>query len=107
MIRVTGNAMKSEIANAIHEYNGAIIYAYYDELLPFEDWYQVDSKEYSIRDFCENIETDIKEQVKENEGLPLNMIVIYTNELNYDSLEKWCTDCEYNGYVGTVVLMSK
>lgn len=79
MIKVTGNAMKSEIANAIQKYNGAVIYSYYNELLSFENCWHVNSDEYSVKEFCEGIVNDIRDSVKNNENLPLNMVIIYTN----------------------------
>ena len=69
MIKVSGKSGKSIIAEAIQKYNGAVIYSYYDELLPFENGYHVDSGKYSIDEFCEGITVDIKEKVEGNEGV--------------------------------------
>lgn len=79
MIKITGKTNKSEIANAIQKYNGAVIYSYYNTLLPFENCYHVNDDEYSVIEFCDFVVDNVKEKVNENEGLPLNMIVIYTN----------------------------
>ena len=79
MIKITGKTMKSEIANAIQHYNGAKIFSYDDYLPPFVNCWHVNSDEYSVEEFCEGIMADIKEEVKNKEYLPLQMIVIYTN----------------------------
>ncbi|WP_288681557.1 hypothetical protein [uncultured Eubacterium sp.] len=79
MIQVAGKNGKSIIAEAIQKYNGAIIYSYYNEELPFENCWCVNPDEYSVKKFCEGITVNIKEEVKRNENLPLSMVVIYTN----------------------------
>ena len=106
MIKVTGNAMKLEIANAIHKYNGASIYSYGDYLPPFTECYHVDKCD-AIEEFCDFVLQYLKEKTIDS---PLPMAVIYTNESDCDSikiLEKCCTDCEQKSYVGTVVLMTR
>lgn len=111
MIKISGESGKSEIANAIQKYNGAVIYSYYNELLPFENCWHVNSNEYSIKEFCEGIVADIKEKVKRNEDLPLNMVVIYTNisEIaEIGTLNAYATRLEkVEKLVGTVVVMSR
>ena len=79
MLKVTGNVMKSEIANAIQKYNGAMIYSYYNMMIPFENCYYINDDECSVIEFCDFIVDNVKEKVNENDGLPLSMIVIYTN----------------------------
>lgn len=79
MIKIIGKSSKSEIANAIQKYNGAVIYSYYNTLLPFENCYHVNNDECSVKEFCNFVVDNVKEKVNENDGLPLNMIVIYTN----------------------------
>ena len=107
MIRVTGNAMKSEIANAIQKYNGAVIYSYGDYLPQFMEGYHADKCDGGIKEFCDFVLQNLKEKT---EDCSVPMIVIYTNESdkeNIKTLENCCEKCERNGYVGTVVLMSK
>ena len=70
MIKITGEAMKSEIANAIQSYNGAKIFSYGDYLPPFVDSWYVNSDEYSVDEFCEGIMAIIKEEVENEESLP-------------------------------------
>ena len=79
MIKITGKTRKSEIANAIQEYNGSEIYSYYNIMLPFENCYHINDDECSVTEFCDFIVDNVKEKVNENDGLPLSMIVIYTN----------------------------
>lgn len=79
MIKITGKTRKSEIANAIQEYNGSEIYSYYNTMLPFEHCYHVNDDECSVKEFCDFVVDNVKEKVNENDGLPLSMIVIYTN----------------------------
>lgn len=75
MIKIVGKTGKSEIANAIQKYNGAEIYSYYNTMLPFEHCYHVNDDECNVVEFCDFI----VDNVKENDGIPLSMIVIYTN----------------------------
>ena len=111
MIKVTGKAMKSEIANAIQKYNGAEIYSYSDDLLPFENCWYVNSSKYSIKEFCESVVDNVKEKVKRNENLPLNMIIIYTNVsdiVKIGTLNAYAARIEeVEKLVTTVVLMTK
>ena len=111
MIKVTGKSGKSIIAEAIQKYNGAVIYSYYDELLPFENGYHVDSGKYSVEEFCEGITSDIKEEVKRNEGSPLNMVIIYTSVSDVSEIGTLYTYAErleeVENLVGTVVVMTQ
>lgn len=111
MIQVTGKNGKSIIADAIQRYNGAMIYSYYNEELPFEHYWHVNSDEYSVKEFCEGITANIKEEVKQNENLPLNMIVVYTNLSNIKdiaTLHTWASRLENaEKLVGTVVVMTR
>jgi hypothetical protein len=111
MIKITGKSEKSEIANAIQKYNGAVIYSYYNTLLPFENCYHVNDDECSVIEFCDFVVDNIKEKVNENEGLPLNMIVIYTNLsdlFDISSLIAYASRLEeVEKLVGTVVIMTQ
>lgn len=111
MIKITGNVMKSEIANAIQKYNGAVIYSYYNTLLPFENCYHVNDDECSVKEFCNFVVDNVKEKVNENEGLPLSMIVIYTNisdMMDIGDLTAYASRLEeVERLVGTVVVMTQ
>ena len=54
MIKVTGKTMKSEIANAIQKYNGAIVYSYGDDIPPGTDGYHV-YRCAPVEEFCDFI----------------------------------------------------
>lgn len=111
MIKITGKSGKSEIANAIQKYNGSIIYSYYNTLLPFEDCYHVNDDKCSVKEFCDFVVNDIKEKVNKNDGLPLNMIVIYTNisdVMDIGSLTAYASRLEeVERLVGTVVVITQ
>lgn len=108
MIKVTGNVMKSEIANAIQKYNGAMIYSYGDCLPPFTECFHVNSNDATVQEFCCYILNDLIERTKDSS---IQMIVIYTNESdlkNVGMLEDYSiSNYEHDGYVGTVVLMTR
>lgn len=106
MLRVIGNTMKSEIAAAIQKYNGALIYSYGDYFPPSTDGYHT-NRCITIEEFCDFVLQDLKEKTKDR---PLPMAVIYTNESDAENikiLEDCCVECERNGYIVTVVLMTK
>lgn len=107
MIKVTGNVMKSEIANAIQQYNKAQIYSYGDNL-PFTECYYVDRNECTAQEFCDFILHDLIEKTKDG-AIP--MIVIYTNESDLETIgifeDYAVSNYEHGGYVGTVVLMTR
>lgn len=109
MIKVTGNVMKSEIANAIQHYNKAPIYAYCDDLPPFTECYYVNKSDGNIKEFCDFILEDLIERTKDCYSIP--MIVIYTNESDSENIgtlvDYAVSNYEHGGYVGTVVLMTK
>ena len=111
MIQIAGKNGKSIIADAIQKYNGAPIYSYYNDSLPFEDCWQVSPDEYSVKEFCEGMIADIKEKVKRNENLPLNMVVIYTNLSgieNITTLHTYVSRLEnVEKLVGTIVVMTR
>lgn len=111
MIKVIGNVMKSEIANAIQHYNKAPIYSYGDWLPCIEDCYHVYDSECSLKEFCQFVYDDIEKRILENETFSLNkMCVIYTNlehENDKELLEIYAEEIEKMGYVGTVVIMTK
>ena len=111
MIKITGKSGKSVIANAIQRYCDADIYSYYNELLPFRHCYHVNNNECSIKEFCDFVVDNVKEKVNKNEGLPLNMIVIYTNisdVRDIGSLTAYANRLEeVEKMVGTVVIMTQ
>ena len=107
MIKVTGNDIKSEIANAIQKYNGAEIYSYGDCLPPFIECQHIDKNDATVREFCEYILRDLRKKTKDS---PLPMMVIYTNESvtkNIEALEDYSKIYEHYKYVGNVVLMTR
>ena len=79
MIRVTGEKQKSEIAYAIQKYNKSTIYSYGDFCPIYLDTYITYDTECDPISFCKFVIEDLKEKVRDNEGLPIPMIVIYTN----------------------------
>lgn len=107
MIKVTGNVMKSEIANAIQHYNKAPIYSYGNDL-PFTECYHVNKNHVTVQEFCNFILHDLIEKTKDG-AIP--MIVIYTNESDLEIIgifeDYAVSNYEHGGYVGTVVLMTK
>lgn len=110
MIKITGKSGKSEIANAIQKYNGAEIYSYYNTLLPFENCYHVNDDECSIKEFCKFVVDNVRERVKGNGGLPLNMIVFYTNVIDVVDIKLLyilSERLEKENMVGTVVVMTQ
>lgn len=108
MIKVTGNVMKSEIANAIQKYNGAMIYSYGDCLPPFTECFHVNSNDATVQEFCKYILKDLIEKTKTG---PIPMIVIYTNESDLENIgiltDYAISNYEHGGYVETVVLMTR
>lgn len=107
MIKVTGNVMKSEIANAIQHYNKAPIYAYCDDLPQFTECYHVEKRDATIQEFCDNIIIELGNKEIIN---TIPMLVIYTNvsdENEIKELEDFSHTIEVYGYVGTVVLMTR
>lgn len=111
MIKITGESGKSEIANAIQKYNGAVIYSYYDTMLPFENCYHINDDECSVKEFCDFVVDNVKEKVNENDGLSLSMIVIYTNISDISDtghLYAYAARLEeVEKLVGTVVVISR
>ena len=111
MIKIVGKTGKSEIANAIQKYNGSEIYSYYNTMLPFEHCYHVNDDECSVIEFCDFVVDNVKEKVIENDSLPLNMIVIYTNlsdMFDVKCLYAYASKLEeVEELVGTVVVISQ
>lgn len=111
MIKISGENGKSIIADAIQRYNGAEIYSYYDELIPFEHYWNVDSNKYTVKEFCEDMVANIKKQVAENENSPLNMVIIYTNISDFSeigTLNAYAARLEeVEEIVGTVIVMTR
>ena len=111
MVKITGKANKSEIASAIQKYNGSEIYSYYNMMLPFENCYHVNDDECSIEEFCNFIVDNVKEKVNENDGLPLSMIVIYTNLSDISDISNLYAYAarleEVEKLVGTVVVITQ
>lgn len=105
MIKITGDTMNAEIANAIYDYNKAPIYSYGDYLPPFTECQHENKSDATVREFCEYILRDLKKKTKDSH---LPMIVIYTNESipqNIVALEDYSNVYEHYGYVENVVLM--
>lgn len=110
MIRVTGNNMKSEIAYAIQEYNGAPIYSYGDLAPLHPDVYLTDDTECDPLSFGKFVLNDIEEKVKVNEYLPIPMIIIYTNldsSIRIAIIANYIKEMEDKGLVGNVVFMTR
>ena len=111
MIKITGKTNKSEIVNAIQKYNGAEIYSYYNTMLPFEHCCHVNDDECNVVEFCNFIVDNVKEKVKENDSLPLSMIVIYTNLSDISDIGHLYAYAsrieEVEKLVGTVVVISQ
>ena len=111
MIKITGKSGKSEIENAIQKYNGAVIYSYYNTMLPFENCYHINDDECSVKEFCDFVVDNVKEKVNENNGLSLSMIVIYTNISDISDTGHLYTYAarleEVEKLVGTVVVISQ
>lgn len=111
MIKISGENGKSIIADAIQRYNGAEIYSYYDELIPFEHYWNVDSNKYTVKELCEDMVANIKKQVAENENSPLNMVIIYTNisdSSEIGTLNAYAARLEeVEKIVGTVIVMTR
>ena len=95
MIRVTGEKQKSEIAYAIQKYNKSTIYSYGD-FCPIS--------------FCKFVMENLEEKVRDNEGLPIPMIVIYTNLddlVKITVIENYIKEMENEKLVGNVVFMTR
>ena len=111
MVKIIGKTNKSEIANAIQKYNGAEIYSYYNMMPPFENCYHVNDNECGVEDFCDFVVDNVKEKVNENDGLPLSMIVIYTNLSDISDISHLYAYAarleEVEKLVGTVVVISQ
>lgn len=108
MLKLTGNAGKSVIVDAIKKYNNARVYSYDKELIPVMESYHVNSDECNVEEFCKFVFNDIYELGKEY--LPINMVVIYTNLSaikDVGLIENYALTLEHNHMVGTVVVMSR
>ena len=110
MIRVTGEKQKSEIAYAIQKYNKSIIYSYCDFCPSYMDTYMTYDTECDPISFCKFVVEDLKEKVRDNEGLPIPMIVIYTNLddlVKITVIENYIKEMENEKLVGNVVFMTR
>lgn len=111
MIKVYGEKEKSCIANAIHQYNGALIYSYEERYSGIPECYSVNSNVCSVKDFCQFVYDDLERKMLENENLPMHkMCVIYTNlekKNEIEMLENYAREIEKMGYVGNVIIMFK
>lgn len=80
-------------------------------MLPFENCYHVNDDECNIKEFCDFVVDNVKEKVNENDGLPLSMIVIYTNVSDISDISglRACSNRieEIEKLVGTVVVMTQ
>ena len=110
MIRVTGEKQKSEIAYAIQKYNRLPIYSYGDLCPICADTYITSDIECNPVSFCKFVIDNLKEKVKDNEGLPIPMIIIYTNLdelIKIAIIENYIKEMENEKLVGNVVFMTK
>lgn len=110
MIRVTGEKQKSEIAYAIQKYNRSPIYSYGDLCPICADTYITSDIECNPVSFCKFVIDNLKEKVKDNEGLPIPMIIIYTNLdelIKIAIIENYIKEMENEKLVGNVVFMTK
>lgn len=108
MLAVKGRIGKSVLADAIKKYNNARIYSYDTDIIPSLESYHVQSDECDIKEFCKFVFDDIHNL--DEDILPLNMVVIYTNLSEIDDigmLEDYANTLEQNKMVGTVVIMYK
>lgn len=110
MIRVTGEKQKSEIAYAIQKYNKSTIYSYGDFCPIYLDTYMTYDIECDPISFCKFVMENLKEKVRDNEGLPIPMIVIYTNLddlVKITVIENYIKEMENEKLVGNVVFMTR
>lgn len=110
MIRVTGEKQKSEIAYAIQKYNKSTIYSYGDFCPIYLDTYITYDTECNPISFCKFVIEDLKEKVRDNEGLPIPMIVIYTNLddlVKITVIENYIKEMENEKLVRNVVFMTR
>ncbi len=110
MIRVTGEKQKSEIACAIQKYNGSPIYSYGDLYPICADTYITSDTECDPASFCKFVIDNLEEKVRDNEGLPISMIVIYTNLddlVKIAIIENYIKEMENEKIVGNVVFMTR
>lgn len=110
MIRITGEKQKSEIAYAIQKYNGSTIYSYGDFCPICLNTYITYDPECDPTSFCKFVIKNLKEKVKDNEGLPIPMIVIYTNLddlIKIAIIENYIKEMENENLVGNVVFMTR
>ena len=110
MIRVTGEKQKSEIAYAIQKYNKSTIYSYGDFCPSYLDTYMTYDTECDPISFCQFVMENLEEKVRDNEGLPIPMIVIYTNLddlVKITVIENYIKEMENEKLVGNVVFMTR
>lgn len=110
MIRVTGEKQKSEIAYAIQKYNKSTIYSYGDFCPICSNTYITYDPECDPISFCKFVIKNLEEKVKDNEGLHIPMIVIYTNLddlIKIAIIEYYIKEMEHEKLVGNVVFMTR
>ena len=110
MIRVIGEKQKSEIAYAIQKYNKSTIYSYGDFCPSYLDTYMTYDTECDPISFCKFVMENLKEKVRDNEGLPIPMIVIYTNLddlVKITVIENYIKEMENEKLVRNVVFMTR
>lgn len=108
MLKLTGNAGKSVIVDAIQKYNNARVYVYGEEPIQTLDSYFISSKDFTAKEFCESLYRDIEGIGCEH--LPVNMVVIYTNLSDIEDIgliEDYAHTLENNHMIGIVVVTSK
>ena len=108
MLLVKGNVGKSIIADAINKYNNAKIFVYDKQPIQTLDSYFLSVNECTLKEFCDEV-IRILQDINDN-CLPLEMIVIYTN-LNEDEginiIQKYAIQMEREHIVNYVVVMCK
>lgn len=101
---------KSEIAYAIQKYNKSTIYSYGDFCPSYLDTYMTYDTECDPISFCKFVMENLEEKVRDNEGLPIPMIVIYTNLddlVKITVIENYIKEMENEKLVGNVVFMTR
>lgn len=108
MLKLIGDKGKSFIVNAIQKYSNAKIYVYYEDYIETIEGYQFNSNEYSVEQFCEFVYKNVNNL--NNEFLPVNIIVIYTNLFDNEQIkiiEDCATKIELENIAGNVIITHK
>lgn len=86
MLLLKGSQGKSLVVDAMMSRGRVCTIAYCDYMIQFPDWWIVDSKEYGIGELIDGIEGIVLEETN-NGDMPLEFLVIYTNEKEEDLVE--------------------